>query len=105
MLGVLVAQTSKQGTEARLQNAVARQGLLSERLMSAALAARTAFPDERALWVRRTEAAAHDFSEASARLRGERLGGPAFPRGSPAARAYAGLTKPEAELIATARKA
>jgi PAS domain S-box-containing protein len=105
MLGVLVAQTSKQGTEAKLQNAVARQGLLSERLMSAALASRTAFPEERALWVRRTETAARDFGEASARLRGEHPGGAAFTPESPAARAYAGLTEAQAQLIATARQA
>jgi PAS domain S-box-containing protein len=105
MLGVLVAQTSKQGTEATLQNAVARQGLLSERLMSAALAARSAPSGDRALWQRRTEAAARDFSEASARLRGERPGGPAFRRGSPAARAYAQLAEARTQLIATAAAA
>jgi PAS domain S-box-containing protein len=105
MLGVLVTQTSKQGAEARLQNAVARQGLLSERLMSAALASRSASPDERALWQRRTETAAHDFREAAARLRGERTGGPAFPRGSPGARAYAGLADSQEQLIATAHEA
>jgi PAS domain S-box-containing protein len=105
MLGVLVAQTSKQGTEGRLQNAVARQGLLSERLMSAALASRSALPEERPLWLRRTSAAAHDLGEASARLRGERAGGPALPRGSAAARAYAALAESEAQLIATAEQA
>ncbi|NUS47165.1 MAG: PAS domain S-box protein [Gemmatimonadaceae bacterium] len=105
MLGVLVTQTSKQGTEATLQNAVARQGLLSERLMSAALAARTAVPEEHELWVERTANAARDFGDASARLRGERVGGPAFPPGSSAARAYAGLRDAEAQLITTAQHA
>jgi PAS domain S-box-containing protein len=105
MLGVLVAQTSQQGAEATLQNAVARQGLLSERLMSAALAARTALPEERAVWLRRTEAAARDFDESSARLRGERSGGPAFPRESPAARSYGALAEAQTQLIVTARQA
>jgi PAS domain S-box-containing protein len=105
MLGVLVTQTSKQGAEARLQNAVARQGLLSERLMSAALASRSASPEERALWQHRTETAARDFRDASARLRGERTGGPAFPGASPAARTYAGLADSQEQLIATAREA
>jgi PAS domain S-box-containing protein len=105
MLGVLVGQTSRQGTEAVLQNAVARQGLLSERLMSAALAARSATPQERALWQRRTDAAAREFGEAAARLRGDRPGGPVFPAGSPAARTYAGLARAQSELIATAGRA
>ena len=105
MLGVLVAQTSKQGTEAVLQNAVARQGLLSERLMSAALATRSAAPPERALWERRTAAAAREFRDAAARLRGEHPGGPVFPPGSPAARSYAALKDEQAELIATAEQA
>jgi PAS domain S-box-containing protein len=105
MLGVLVAQTSRQGAEGRLQNAVARQGLLSERLMSAALASQSAVPGERVLWQRRTAAAARDLGEASARLRGERAGGAALPPESAAARAYAGLAEAEAELIATAQQA
>lgn len=105
MLGVLVAQTSEQGTEAVLQNAVARQGLLSERLMSAALATRSATPGERALWERRTEAAAREFRDAASRLRGERPGGPVFRPESPAARTYAALRDEQAELIATAEQA
>jgi PAS domain S-box-containing protein len=105
MLGVLVAQTSRQGTEAMLQNAVARQGLLSERLMSAALAARSAPASERALWRRRTAAAASEFREGGARLRGDQPGGPAFPPGSPAARSYAALAQDQDELIATAGRA
>ncbi len=105
MLGVLVAQTSDQGTEAVLQNAVARQGLLSERLMSAALATRSAAPGERALWERRTEGAAREFGDAAERLRGSRPGGPVFPPESPAARTYAALADEQAELIATARQA
>jgi PAS domain S-box-containing protein len=105
MLGVLVVQTSQQGTEAVLQNAVARQGLLSERLMSAALATRSATPEERPLWRRRTDAAAREFRVAAATLRGEQSGGPVFPRESPAARTYAGLASAQAELIATAERA
>jgi PAS domain S-box-containing protein len=105
MLGVLVAQTSKQGTEALLQNAVARQGLLSERLMSAALAARSAPAPERELWRKRTAGAAHDFREGGARLRREQPGGPAFPAKSNAARTYAALAENQAELIATAQRA
>jgi PAS domain S-box-containing protein len=105
MLGVLVAQTSKQGTEALLQNAVARQGLLSERLMSAALAARSSSPAERGLWQRRTAAAASEFLDGAARLRGERPGGPSFPPGSPALRTYSGLSAERSELIATAEEA
>jgi PAS domain S-box-containing protein len=105
MLGVLVAQTSKQATEAALQNAVARQGLLSERLMSAALAARSAPAEERALWRRRTMVAAREFHDGAARLRGERPGGHAFSPASPAARTYAGLAPLQADLIATAERA
>jgi PAS domain S-box-containing protein len=105
MLGVLVAQTSKQGTEALLQNAVARQGLLSERLMSAALAARSAPASERELWRKRTASAARDFREGGARLRREQPGGPAFPAESNAARTYAALAENQAELIATAQRA
>ncbi len=104
MLGVLVAQTSKQGSESLLQNAVARQGLLSERLMSAALAARSASAGERAVWQRRTTNAAQDLRYAAARLRGEREGGPSFPRGSPAARTYAALATEQQLLIATAEQ-
>ncbi len=104
MLGVLVAQTSKQGSEALLQNAVARQGLLSERLMSAALAARSAAPAERPVWQRRTTNAAEDLRIAAARLRGELAGGPAFPRGSPASRTYAALAAEQRLLIATAQQ-
>jgi PAS domain S-box-containing protein len=105
MLGVLVAQTSEQGAEATLQNAVARQGLLSERLMSAALATQSALPDDRELWQRRTATAAREFEEASARLRGDRAGGPAFPSQSPASRTYAALAGAQAQLIATAEEA
>jgi PAS domain S-box-containing protein len=105
MLGVLVAQTSKQGTEATLQNAVARQGLLSERLMSAALASRSAPPEERARWQLRTAAAARDFHDATARLRGDLPGGPIFRPKSPAARAYAGLAQEQTALIALAERA
>ncbi len=102
MLGVLVAQTSEQGREVVLQNAVARQGLLSERLMSAALAARSAPPGDRGVWQRRTAAAARDLDEASARLRGERPGGPVFSPDSPAARTYAGLAPLQGALVGTA---
>ena len=105
MLGVLVAQTSKQGTEAVLQNSVARQGLLSERLMSAALAARSAPVAEREIWRRRTTAAAREFLAGSARLRGELPGGPAFAPGSHAARTYAALTGEQEKLVATAERA
>src|SRR5687768_10224564 len=101
MLGVLVAQTSEQGTEALLQNAVARQGLLSERLISAALAARSAPPSERELWRRRTTAAAREFLAGSARLRGELPGGPAFTPESHAARTYGALAADQLKLIAT----
>jgi len=102
MLGVLVAQTSEQGREVVLQNAVARQGLLSERLMSAALAARSAPPGDRGVWQRRTAAAARDLDEASARLRGERPGGPVFSPDSPAARTYSGLAPLQGALVGTA---
>ena len=105
MLGVLVVQTSKQGREAVLQNAVARQGLLSERLMSAALAARSATPQDRPVWQRRTAAAAREFRDAAARLRGERPGGPLFPDESPAARTYAALAPEQERLLATAELA
>jgi PAS domain S-box-containing protein len=105
MLGVLVAQTSRQGTEAVLQNAMARQGLLSERLMSAALAARSAAPEERATWQRRTNTAGRELRDAAARLRGERPGGAVFPVESPATRTFAALAPQQAELIATAEQA
>ncbi len=101
-LGVLVAQTSKQGTEAMVQNAVARQGLLSERLMAAALASRSAAPGERAMWQHRTAVASHEFGEAIARLRGERDGGPTFRAGSHARRTYDALAPQQAALLATA---
>ena len=102
MLGVLVVQTSEQGTEVILQNAVARQALLSERLMSAALATRSAPARERALWQRRTAVAARDFTAAAARLRGERPGGPVVRKSSPSARTYAALAPLQADLVATA---
>ena len=102
MLGVLVAQTSRQGMQGMLQNAVARQGLLSERLMSAALASRSARPADRPLWQRRTATAAREFGDAAGRLRGERPGGPVLPRESHAARTYDGLATDQAELIETA---
>jgi PAS domain S-box-containing protein len=105
MLGVLVAQTSEQGTEAVLQNAVARQGLLSERLMSAALATRSAPASERELWRRRTATAAREFQIGSARLRGELSGGPAFSPQSHAARTYAGLADDQNALLETATRA
>ena len=101
-LGVLVAQTSQQGAEAKVQNAVARQGLLSERLMAAALASRSAAPEQRALWRHRTVAASRDFGESIARLRGERDGGPTFRTGSPAWRTYDALAPQQADLLATA---
>ena len=105
MLGVLVSQTSQQGNEGMLQNAVARQGLLSERLMSAALASRSAPPADRAFWQQRTALAGREFRDAAARLRGERPGGPVIPRESPAARSYSRLAAQQAELIATAKQA
>ena len=101
-LGVLVAQTSQQGTEAMVQNAVARQGLLSERLMAAALASRSAAPDERAIWQHRTAAASRELREAIARLTGERGGGPTFRAGSPAKRTYEALAPLQRDLLATA---
>ena len=105
MLGVLVAQTSKQGADAVLQNAVARQGLLSERLMAAALAARSAPASEHELWSRRTAAAAREFRLGSARLRGEIPGGPALVPETHAARTYAALAGEQDALIATAEQA
>jgi PAS domain S-box-containing protein len=102
MLGVLVRQTSSLGTEAALVNAAGRQGLLSERLLAAALAARSASPDERELWTRRVNATARDFRDAAARLRGLRAGGPAFQSGTAAANRYAALADLQEELIASA---
>jgi len=103
-LGVLVAQTSEQGTEAMVQNAVARQGLLSERLMAAALASRSAAPGERAMWQHRTAVASREFGEAIARLKGEREGGPTFRAGSHARRTYDALAPQQAALLATAAR-
>ncbi len=105
MLGVLVVQTSKQGNEAVLQNAVARQGLLSERMMSAALAARSAAPGDRDTWRRRTNTATRELEDAAARLGGERGNGPTFDQTSPAARTYAGLAPERRALILTAERA
>ena len=105
MLGVLVVQTSEQGNEAVLQNAVARQGLLSERMMSAALAARSAAPGDRDTWRRRTNTATRELEDAAARLGGERGNGPTFDQTSPAARTYAGLTPERRALILTAEQA
>ena len=101
-LGVLVAQTSKQGTEALVQNAMARQGLLSERLMAAALASRSAAPDDRAIWQYRATTASREFRESIARLKGERDGGPTFRAGSHASRTYEALAPLQADLLATA---
>ncbi|MCY7378045.1 MAG: PAS domain S-box protein [Gemmatimonadaceae bacterium] len=103
-LGVLVAQTSEQGTEAMVQNAVARQGLLSERLMAAAIASRSAAPEERAMWQHRTAVASHELGEAIARLKGERAGGPTFRAGSPARRTYDALAPQQSDLLATAAR-
>jgi PAS domain S-box-containing protein len=102
MLGVLVRQTSSLGTEAALVNAAGRQGLLSERLLAAALAARSAPPHERELWTRRVSATARDFRDAAARLRGARAGGPVFPSGTPAGESYAALATLQEALIASA---
>jgi PAS domain S-box-containing protein len=102
MLGVLVRQTSRLGTEATLVNAAGRQGLLSERLLAAALAARSAPREEREAWARRVAATARDFQDAAARLRGARAGGPAFPAGTPAASSYDDLMGLQEALIASA---
>ncbi|MFL5605836.1 MAG: PAS domain S-box protein [Gemmatimonadaceae bacterium] len=103
-LGVLVRQTSSLGTEATLVNAAGRQGLLSERLLAAALAARSAPPRERELWDRRVTATSRDFQDAAARLRGARAGGPAFPEGSRAESSYVELASLQEALIASAHE-
>jgi PAS domain S-box-containing protein len=102
MLGVLVRQTSSLGTEAALVNAAGRQGLLSERLLAAALAARSAPRQEREVWARRVAATARDFQDAAARLRGARAGGPVFTPGTRAESSYAELMSLQEALIASA---
>jgi PAS domain S-box-containing protein len=102
MLGVLVRQTSSLGTNAALVNAAGRQALLSERLLAAALAARSAPRYEREVWTRRVAATARDFQDGAARLRGARVGGPVFPAGTSAESSYAALTSLQETLVASA---
>ena len=104
VLGVLVRQTSTLGTEAALVRAAGKQGLLSERLLSAALAARSASPTERDVWRRRVDATARDFADAATRLRGTREGGPSIPPDSPAAESFGALITLQDELIAAAQQ-
>jgi PAS domain S-box-containing protein len=102
MLGVLVGQTSRLGTEAVLVNAAGRQGLLSERLLAAALAARSAPAGEHEAWARRVSVTAREFRDAAARLHGTRAGGPVFSAASPAANRYAELALLQDALITSA---
>lgn len=104
MLGVLVRQTSTLGREAALVRAAGRQGLLSERLLAAALAARSAPLHEADVWRRRVDATARDFGGAAARLRGARPGGPSLRPGTRPADSFAELVTLQDELIAAAQQ-
>jgi PAS domain S-box-containing protein len=104
MLGVLVSETQRQGEEILLADDLARQEMLSERLVAAAIAVRSA-PEARREQKRQYVAAiAREWSEGSAQLRGEVADAPAIRRDTPPARTYAALAPLEREILAAARE-
>src|SRR5436305_4336507 len=69
-LGLLVAQTSRHSIDGARMNVAGRQRMLSERLVALTLLARSASPEEQALWRPRIDATVNDLREASQQLRG-----------------------------------
>jgi hypothetical protein len=80
MLGLLVAQTTRQIGDAELLSEASRQRMLSERVTTAATAARLATGDEQEAWRRRLTVAATEWRESSDRLVGVTSEGPRLPR-------------------------
>lgn len=78
MLGVLVTQTTRQGADAPLVNAVGREGMLSERMVAQATAARATQREQRDQWRQRMRTTAGDWSRPSPRVDGTEVTRPAM---------------------------
>ena len=88
MLGVVLARTSRGGADAALLHIAGQQRLLSERLISTALLARIATPDESQVLRDRLDAIAKEWRLSSRQLRGVQTGAPVFPPDTPGAAEY-----------------
>jgi PAS domain S-box-containing protein len=69
MLGLLVARTARQGSEAALMNAASRDQALSERVFAMAMAAHFGPPAQREVWRQRLATATSEWQASSNRLR------------------------------------
>ena len=88
LLGLLVAQTSRQSIAGARMNVAGRQRVLTERLVAQSLLARTAPPGERELWVPRIDATVSELRTASQQLRPMSAGGVVMPSGTRVADDY-----------------
>ena len=105
MLGLLVAQTSRQSIDGARMNVAGHQRMLSERLVALTLLARAASPSDRALWRPRIDATAAELRAASQRLRGMDSGEVVIPEGSLAAYRYEHLIALQDSVKASAARA
>ncbi len=87
VMGLLVAQTSRHSIDGARMNVAGRQRMLSERLVALTLLARSAAPEDQALWRPRIDATVSDLRETSQQLRGV-TGDVVIPPGTKAARDY-----------------
>lgn len=88
MLGLLVAQTSRQSIDGALMNVAGHQHMLSVRLVELAALSRASSPTERELVRPRIVATVNELRTAKEQLRGETAGAVAIPPDTPAARDY-----------------
>ncbi len=88
LLGLLVAQTSRHSIDGARMNVAGRQRMLSERLVSLTLLARSAPPEEQAMWRPRIDATVSDLREASQELRSVGSGDQVIPPDSKVAADY-----------------
>ncbi|MEP6990487.1 MAG: PAS domain S-box protein [bacterium] len=91
MLGLLVAQTSRQRIDGARMNVAGHQRMLSERLVALTLLARGSTPRERALWQPKIEATVNELRAASQQLRDVTSGDGVIPPDSRVAVDYEAL--------------
>ena len=105
MLGLLVAQTSRQADDVALTRVAGRQRLLSERFVSAATAAQLSSASGSAPFRTRMGRAQAEWQAASDRLDGSTPGGPSVQRSSAAAAQLRRASALQREIEALARRA